>query len=445
MFNFGADKKELQEAQRKAQELAQVAKAIEDSWATIEFTPEGKILKANPLFCACVGYAESELVGQRHAMLCDPVFAASAEYAKLWSNLRKGERCGGIHQRRGKAGNVIWLEASYMPVKDDKGAVVKVVKMAADITERYGKDAESQSLCSAIERSMAVIEFALDTTILRTNDIFRSVFGYRENELVGKEHRMLCPSEFSASHAYADFWKKLGRGECVSGRFRRISKSGSEVWLEASYHPIFNSEGKIGKVVKFASDITDRMKDLKQQVSNSEAIFYTSRQSLDMAQKGQQVITASSEGIGAISTGAAEAARDVEELRKSAQSIGAIANTIKDIAGQTNLLALNAAIEAARAGEYGRGFAVVADEVRKLAEKTSSSTTEITGMIQEIQEKTATASESMTLVAKNSHLGVTSMSEASQVMADIKKNAESAAKSTQAQSERLSLLINEKY
>jgi methyl-accepting chemotaxis protein len=229
------------------------------------------------------------------------------------------------------------------------------------------------------------------------------------------------------------------------GTFSPESKSGSEVWLEASYHPIFNSEGKIGKVVKFASDITDRMKDLKQQVSNSEAIFYTSRQSLDMAQKGQQVITASSEGIGAISTGAAEAARDVEELRKSAQSIGAIANTIKDIAGQTNLLALNAAIEAARAGEYGRGFAVVADEVRKLAEKTSSSTTEITGMIQEIQEKTATASESMTLVAKNSHLGVTSMSEASQVMADIKKNAESAAKSTQAQSERLSLLINEKY
>ena len=444
MFGFGVKKQELIAAGKKIAEQSALSQAIEGSWATIEFTPDGKILRANPLFCMFVGYAEQELVGRHHAMLCDPAFAASAEHASLWSQLLQGEAQGGIHKRQGRNGRALWLEARYMPVRDVHGAVVRVVTMAADITERYAREIERKSLCDAIGRSMAVIEFSLDTTILDANDIFCAVFGYRKDEVVGRSHRMLCMPEFADSSAYSDFWRKLGRGDFVSGRFKRMDRSGRAVWLEATYNPILAPDGKIIKVAKFANDITKRMAELNLQVSNSKSILETTQCSLAMAQQGHRVISASSEGMVAISEGAAEAARDVEELRKSAQNIGTIANTIKDIAGQTNLLALNAAIEAARAGEYGRGFAVVADEVRKLAEKTSLSTAEITRMIQEIQEKTTRASESMRTVAKKSHEGVSSMAAASQAMDDIKTVAESAANSSSAQSESLSSLISEK-
>lgn len=415
--------------------------SIDRSWAVIEFRPDGTILRANPNLCGCVGFSEAELVGQHHRMLCDPAFAASAEYADLWRRLREGEAFGGKHRRRRRDGSPLWLEASYMPVRGADGQVERIVKLAADITASVNQQQSLDSINQAVRRSMAVIELALDTTVIGFNDLFASTFGYSESELVGRSHRTLCPPEFATSREYEDLWARLRRGEFVSGRFRRVARDGREIWLEASYNPIFDADGAVCRVVKFASDITSRMRDLSEQIENARQIMQTSGDSLDRAEQAAGLVQASAEGMVTTANKASAAAEAVEELQRSAQGIGQIASAIAEIAAQTNLLALNAAIEAARAGDAGRGFAVVADEVRSLSEKTRAATSEIDGRIGDIRQRTLAAAQAMSDVASASSDSVGSMTAASDAMAGIRDAARASAEVTRIQSERLARLM----
>ena len=232
--------------------------SLERSSALIEFNLDGIVLRANANFLELMGYSEAEVVGKHHSLFVDPDEAQSSDYKQFWSTLRQGVFVGGEFRRLAKGGREVWLQASYNPVLDSHGKPHKVMKLAADITEAKNKSAADASTITAIERSMAVIEFSPDGTILRANPIFLKVMGYTENEIVGKLHRLFVDKDESASSTYKQFWQSLSQGNSQRGQFKRFTKSGEPVWLEASYNPILDASGKLVKVVKFAYDITEQ-------------------------------------------------------------------------------------------------------------------------------------------------------------------------------------------
>jgi methyl-accepting chemotaxis protein len=239
------------------QNLQGTLQALHRIQAVIEFTPDGKVLTANENFLKTLGYDLSEIQGKHHRMFCESKFADSLDYARLWEKLRKGEFESGEYKRLGKGGKEIWIQASYNPIFDQNGKVDRVVKFATDITAQKKRDAENQGKIAAISKTQAVIEFDLDGKILQANENFLKALGYELAEIQGKHHRMFCDAEFVKSPAYGELWKKLNRGEFDAGEYKRITKTGNEIWIQASYNPILDSEGRPFKVVKFAIDITE--------------------------------------------------------------------------------------------------------------------------------------------------------------------------------------------
>ncbi len=233
--------------------------ALDKSQAVIEFTPDGRILTANENFLKTVGYSLDEVKGQHHGMFVDPAFRQSVEYRMFWERLGRGEYDAGQYKRVGKGGREIWLEASYNPILDIEGRPFKVVKYAADITDQKLRNADFEGQLAAIGKSQAVIEFTLDGKILNANENFLSTVGYSIDEIRGQHHGMFVEPSYRQSAEYRMFWERLGRGEFDAGQYKRIGKGGRDIWLEASYNPILNADGKPFKVVKYATDITKQM------------------------------------------------------------------------------------------------------------------------------------------------------------------------------------------
>ncbi len=233
-----------------------IVDAIARTQAMIEFDLDGTILKANELFCSTMGYSLDEIQGKHHRLFVDPAYAAGADYAKLWSDLRSGKAFTAEVTRRRRDGSEIILQASYFPVLDDEGRTVMVAKIATDVTASRNAAADTAGRLDAISRVQAVIEFKTDGTIVTANDNFLNVLGYRLDEIAGRHHRMFVEPSVAASPEYADFWRRLAAGEYQKAEYKRIGKGGKEVWIEASYNPIFDARGKVAKVVKFAIDVT---------------------------------------------------------------------------------------------------------------------------------------------------------------------------------------------
>lgn len=233
--------------------------ALEHVQAVIEFDLDCRVLRANSLFLDLMGYSAHEILGQHHRMFCPPEVTSSEAYKELWDGLRAGQVREDVFLRVTKSGKPVWLQASYNPVRDAEGRTVGVVKLATDITAQRAQQADYEGKIAAIHRVQAVIEFDLVGGILDANANFLSTFGYERQEVVGQHHRMVCHPEFAATSEYAQLWERLGRGESTSGRFRRLSKDGRDIWLQASYNPILDVTGKPYKVVKFAVDITNDM------------------------------------------------------------------------------------------------------------------------------------------------------------------------------------------
>jgi methyl-accepting chemotaxis protein len=238
------------------EDLLAIYQALDRVQAIIEFDLKGIVVSANDNFLQIFGYEADDILGQHHRMFCEPDYVKSDEYTEFWANLARGEFLASEFKRIGKDGKEIWLQASYNPVFDSDGKPLRVVKFATDITASKLQIAEYEGKVRAIERAQAVIEFELDGTIITANEKFLQVFGYTLDEITGKHHRMFCDPGYAESSEYKQFWQNLGQGEYVADEFKRLNKSGSEVWLQASYNPIFDIEGRPLKVVKFASDIT---------------------------------------------------------------------------------------------------------------------------------------------------------------------------------------------
>lgn len=387
MFGFGTQRKELEA--KLAQQLQDTTRlnaklnAVKQSMAVIEFYPDGKVIDANDNFLSAMGYTLAQVKGKHHSMFCLAEYAASSEYKQLWQTLNQGEFVSGQFQRVTKSGQQIWLEASYTPVFADNGQLTSIIKFASEITNRIYEAQLQKSVLDAVSRSMAVIEFEPSGHVITANDNFTATVGYSLKEIIGKHHSMFCDDKLTASPEYNQFWSALNRGEYSTGQFERRNKQGQVVWLEASYNPVFDMSGKLIKIVKFATDITQQIVTAAQ---TKEMAYSSSLQADNSVKEGVGVVDNTIELMNELSTTIRGAADDLQALNKQSDQINNIVNTISGIADQTNLLALNAAIEAARAGEQGRGFAVVADEVRQLAARTSESTSEIAQVVQQNTE-----------------------------------------------------------
>lgn len=248
---------DAEKAAIEADYLGQI-NAIEKSQAVIHFNMDGTIIKANDLFLKAVGYRLDEIVGQHHSLFAGPEVAASPEYRHFWEKLNRGEFDSGEYKRYGKGGKEIWLQANYNPIIGPDGKPFKVVKYATDVTADKLRNADYLGQIEAINKSQAVIQFNMDGTIITANALFLKTVGYSLEEIQGKHHSMFAEPGVAESEEYRRFWQKLNQGQFDSGEYKRVGKGGKAVWLQASYNPILDMNGKPFKVVKYAADITEQ-------------------------------------------------------------------------------------------------------------------------------------------------------------------------------------------
>ncbi len=367
---------------KKARSMADASKlaAIDRAQAVIEFMLDGTIVGANQNFLNALGYRLDEIQGKHHSMFIAPDERSSAAYREFWAALNRGEYQAGEFKRIGKGGKEVWILASYNPVLDGAGKPMGVVKFATDVTAQKLKNADLAGQIAAIGKSQAVIEFNMDGTIITANDNFLHALGYSLAEIQGKHHSMFVEPSERDSPAYREFWANLNRGQYQAAEYKRIGKGGKEVYIQASYNPILDLNGKPFKVVKYATDVTrqvlirmgnERVRAMMESVAaGAEELNASVREISEAMTKSRET------ALGAVDRVTAADAQ-AQRLSEAAQAMSGIVEMIHSITGQINLLALNATIESARAGEAGRGFAVVASEVKNLATQAKNATDKI--------------------------------------------------------------------
>ncbi len=428
-------------------------KAIGRSLAVIEFALDGTIQNANKNFLKTTGYSLEEIKGQHHRIFVDAVERESQAYDRFWKQLAQGEFQSGQFRRLAKGGREIWLQACYSPIFDPAGKPFKVVKYCTDITDQKQRAADYEGQVKAIDKSQAIIEFDLDGVIRNANENFLRTVGYSIDEVRGKHHRIFVDATYAQSPEYRAFWEKLGRGIYDAGEYKRIAKGGREIWLQASYNPIFDANGRLAKVVKYATDITEAkqatqslakiMSDIRtagveiqlsaEEISKGNAslserveaqaasleetnssmmrMTETVRENAENARQANELARIACDHAERGGKIMHDAVAAMQVINESSRKIADIIGVIDAIAFQTNLLALNAAVEAARAGEQGRGFAVVASEVRSLAGRSAGAAKEIKELIQ----------DSVTKIGDGSRLVEQSGSSLSDIVASVKK------------------------
>lgn len=377
--------------------------AISKSQAIIEFKLDGTIITANQNFLGAMGYTLEEIVGKHHSMFVESSYTTSKDYRDFWKGLNEGKFEAKEYKRLGKGGREVWIQASYNPIFDQNNKLTGVIKFATDITAEKLKSAEAQGKVDAISRAQAIIEFKLDGTIITANENFLKTLGYTLDEVQGKHHSIFTDSDYAKSAAYKKFWENLNEGRFDAGEYKRLGKGGREIWINASYNPIFDMDGKPFKVVKFATEVTELMKMTDQASGMMQSVAAAIEEMTASVAEISKNMSLTRQVTGEISYKIEESRTASDQLIATTQAMESIVGLIRDIADQVNLLALNATIEAARAGEAGKGFAVVASEVKNLANQTSQATDDIAEKISNVQSLSSQVANSIQNIVQSAN------------------------------------------
>lgn len=420
---FGRKKllKQLEEQGRELQTLRQMRADLKEEMIFFVVNKEGYITDSNPAFWKSLGYEEQPSGTPRFDSFLSPGSLKKPHCQKMLQAIKSGTHWHGAIRLISKSGKEVWLRTAFQ--KDIRTGFTQLAGFAVELTRTISMSREKEDMLTALHRSSAMIEFSLDGIILDANKNFLDAMGYNLGQIKGEHHRIFCSQQEVASDDYRQFWKSLASGKFFSGRVERIDSSGNSVWLEATYNPVHDDSGRLYKVVKLASVITEQV-EREIAISETSDIAYDISMKTDSnAEQGIQVIQSTIKAMDSLAKKMEQASQDVTNLHSQSEKVSELVDSIQSIADRTNLLALNAAIEAARAGEQGRGFAVVADEVRELASRTSSATDKIIDVVSKNEELTKTAVrqiESSLTEVKNA---LTLSNEAGDVMGDIQSGA----------------------
>ncbi|KRP67694.1 methyl-accepting chemotaxis sensory transducer with Pas/Pac sensor [Pseudomonas orientalis] len=422
MFNTKL-KNQLHAQTAELLELRQLRDGLNREMLTLSIDPAFKIIACNENFAGALGYNQDRLVGRAMADVVPQYVSKLPCFHNFRAAVAAGKSISDEYRYLHADGSLVWLHAHWQPVKDENGRLSHVTCHATNITSRVEEASENTSFIDALLRSTAVIEFDLSGHVLMANEQFLKAMGYSLNQAKGSHHRIFCRPEEASSQKYKEFWSTLNKGEFVAGRFERVDSSGRTVWLEATYNPVYDTEGTLCKVVKFATVITDQVAREQEVSEAAQTAFEISRQTDVTAQRGAVVVNDTMHTMRKVAGDMQAASGGVEALGKQSLLISSIIQTISSIAQQTNLLALNAAIEAARAGEQGRGFAVVADEVRQLAGRTSTATEEIASVVLQNQKLVEQTVAEMANSKSQAEQGLELATQAGQVIVEIQDGA----------------------
>jgi methyl-accepting chemotaxis protein len=324
--------------------------AIGKSQAVAEFEMDGTVITANPNFLAVMGYTLDEVKGRHHGVFVDDAARAGPEYREFWAKLNRGEYQAGEFRRVGKNGKEVWIQATYNPILDKAGRPFKVVKYATDVTAAKLKNADYVGQIAAISRAQAVIEFTLDGTVVTANDNFLALMGYTLDEVRGRHHSTFVDPAYAAGHEYRQMWADLAAGRNQSGRFRRLGKGGREVWIQGSYFPILDLNGRPMKVVKYATDVTGVKRVEASLEQTAQALASAARQltavSQQMAANAEETATQAnvasaaaeqvSGNVSTVATGAEEMGASIKEIAKNANEAAKVATSAVKVAERTN-------------------------------------------------------------------------------------------------------------
>ena len=327
------------DAELHAEESSLVIEALVRSQAVIEFKPDGTIISANRNFCDAFGYQSDEIVGRHHRMFCDQDYVKSEEYIQFWANLARGDYKSGQFERIGNGGRRIHIQATYNPIRDKDGRVLKIVKFATDITERISNiETLADALQALADGNLSTrIDKPFHPEMARLRNDFNAALPKLEEAMVTVKSSVgeMTSGLLEISHAATDLSR---RTETQAASLEETTAALAEITT----------------TVKISADTASAARKL----TGSAKVE---------AEKSGDVVRRAVEAM----NGIAAASKEINQILA----------VIDEIAFQTNLLALNAGVEAARAGEAGRGFAVVASEVRALAQRSADAAKQIKSLI----------------------------------------------------------------
>jgi len=422
MFNRRL-KKDLQDRDDELFQLRQLVTQYDRGMLSICLDADMRLTAVNEDFARALGYSCEQLQGRLLSEIVPPYVRDLPCFHDFNAAVARSEPVSDDYRFLRSDGSLAWINLTWCPVKGRDGRLSQIQGYGIEVSRAIEQAKENEAFINALIRSTAVIQFKLDGTVVTANTQFLDAMGYTLDQIVGKKHSLFCTAQEAASSGYAAFWQTLNRGEFVASRFKRVDSRGNEVWLEATYNPVHDAEGKLCKVVKFASVVTDQVLRESEVKAAAGVAYEVSLQTDVTAERGAAVVQNTVQTMQNIALQMQSATGSIEALGKQSLLISAIVQTIGGIAAQTNLLALNAAIEAARAGEQGRGFAVVADEVRQLASRTSTATEEIVSVVQQNQRLADEAITEMFSSREQAEQGLTLANQAGAVITEIQGGA----------------------